>query len=317
MAYRPAPPMPGGDQDQAPAIVVAFDARPGGEDATALAALLATEGDRVLATIVVPMPPGEIGDPPLRPAPEAGTWQEIADDLERRGREVLERAALPRLVRFEVEPRVLIDDSAARGLTGLCERESAGLLVLGSTHRGRIGRLAPGSTVDRMLSGSPCPVALAPRGLAAAEPGPLERIGVGVDGSPESLQAVRFAADLALAHDAALELIGVVDLRSHAESRVVGEALDALAGRGLHDRRGELIREAAEAALAGLGEAPAGTVEIVHGDPAAELLARSASLDLLVLGSRGYGPIRRVLLGSVSSELTASAECPMIITHRA
>ncbi len=97
---------------------------------------------------------------------------------------------------------------------------------------------------------------------------------------------------------------------------MVGEALDALAGRGLHDRRGELIREAAEAALADLEEAPAGTVEIVHGDPAAELLARSASLDLLVLGSRGYGPIRRVLLGSVSSELTASAECPMIITHR-
>lgn len=308
--------MPGGDQDQKPAIVVAFDARPGGEDATSLAALLATEGDRVLATIVVPMPPGEIGDPPLRPSPDAGTWQEIADDLERQGREALERTALRRLGRLEVEPRVLIDDSAARGLTGLCERESAGLLVLGSTHRGRIGRLAPGSTVDRMLSGSPCPVALAPRGFAAAEPGPLERIGVGVDGSADSLQAVRYAADLALAHDATLELIGVVDLRSHAESRVVGEALDALAGQGLHDRRGEAIREAAETTLAGLGETPASTVEIVHGDPAAELIARSAALDLLVVGSRGYGPVRRVLLGSVSGELTTSAECPMIITHR-
>jgi nucleotide-binding universal stress UspA family protein len=309
--------MPGRDQDQAPPTVVAFDARPSGEDAIALAAQLATERDRILATIVVPMPPGEIGDPPLQPSPQAATWQEIADDLERQGREALERAALRRLAGFEVEPRVLMDDSAARGLTGLCERESAALLVLGSTHRGRIGRLAPGSTVDRMLSGSPCPVALAPLGFAAAEPKPLGRIGVGVDGSASSSQAVRFAVDLALAHDAALELIGVVDLRSHAESRVVGEALDALAGQGLHDRRGEAIREATEAALAGFGEMPTSTVEIVHGDPAAELLARSASLDLLVVGSRGYGPIRRVLLGSVSSELTASSECPMIITHRA
>ncbi len=297
-------------------MVVAFDARAGGEDAAALAAALATGRGRVLATIVVPMPPGEIGEPPLRPSPEARTWQEITADLERQGGEALERMASSRLGGLEVEPRVLIDDSAGRGLTGLCERESAGLLVLGSTHRGRIGRLAPGTTVDRMLSGSPCPVALAPRGYAEAEPGPLERIGVGFDGSETSAQALRFAADLALAHGAALEVIGVVDLRSHAESRVVGEALDALVGRGLHDRRGEAIRDAAEVELGRLeGELPR-TVEIVHGDPAAELLARSASLDLLVVGSRGYGPIRRVLLGSVSSELIASSECPMIVTHR-
>jgi nucleotide-binding universal stress UspA family protein len=309
--------MPGSVQEQASAMVVAFDARRGGEDATTLAALLATERQRILPTMVVPMPPGEIGDPPLRPSPEAKTWQAIGADLARQGREALERTALPLLGGFDVEPILLIDDSAARALTGLCERESAGMLVLGSTHRGRLGRLAPGATVDRMLSGSPCPVALAPRGLTEADPRPLGRIGVGFDGSATSAQALRFAAELALAHDAALEVIGVVDLRSHAESRVGGEALDALAGQGLHDRRGEAIREAADVELQQLGTGLRSRVEVVHGDPAAELLARTASLDLLVVGSRGYGPLRRVLLGSVSSELIRASECPMIVTHRA
>jgi nucleotide-binding universal stress UspA family protein len=52
--------------------------------------------------------------------------------------------------------------------------------------------------------------------------------------------------------------------------------------------------------------------------PAADVLARATrELDLLVLGSRAYGPLRAVLLGSVSSRLVRSAESPLIVVPRA
>ena len=57
--------------------------------------------------------------------------------------------------------------------------------------------------------------------------------------------------------------------------------------------------------------------KLLDGD-ARELLAReSGELDLLVVGSRGYGPLRAVLLGSVSSALVRSAESPLVVVPRA
>ena len=46
------------------------------------------------------------------------------------------------------------------------------------------------------------------------------------------------------------------------------------------------------------------------------LAAASGDLDLLVCGSRGYGPVRRVLLGSVSRRLSHEARCPLIVLPR-
>ena len=58
------------------------------------------------------------------------------------------------------------------------------------------------------------------------------------------------------------------------------------------------------------------TETLLEGD-ARELLAReSGELDLLVVGSRGFGPLRAVLLGSVSSALVRSAESPLVVVPR-
>ncbi|MGZ8475763.1 MAG: universal stress protein, partial [Candidatus Limnocylindria bacterium] len=59
-----------------------------------------------------------------------------------------------------VETRTVPNPSPAHGLHELAEREEAGLIVVGSTHTGRIGRVLPGSTATRLLHGSPCPVAV-------------------------------------------------------------------------------------------------------------------------------------------------------------
>ena len=52
---------------------------------------------------------------------------------------------------------------------------------------------------------------------------------------------------------------------------------------------------------------------VINDDPAEGIAASARSADLLILGSRAYGPVRRVLLGSVSSALIHSAPCPVIV----
>jgi nucleotide-binding universal stress UspA family protein len=59
-----------------------------------------------------------------------------------------------------------------------------------------------------------------------------------------------------------------------------------------------------------------GTSAADPGDAATELVERSRELDLLVVGSRGYGPVRHALLGSVTSKLMQAAACPVLVVPR-
>jgi nucleotide-binding universal stress UspA family protein len=86
----------------------------------------------------------------------------------------------------DVTAHALADRSPARALHHLAEHEGAALIVVGSTHRGKLGRVMPGSTADRLLHGSPCPVAVVPRQYRTREPAPIRTVGVGYDGSEES-----------------------------------------------------------------------------------------------------------------------------------
>jgi nucleotide-binding universal stress UspA family protein len=63
------------------------------------------------------------------------------------------------------------------------------------------------------------------------------------------------------------------------------------------------------------GELPV-AIEIERGDAAAELIARSGDVDLIVLGSRSYGPLRRVLVGGVGTKVIAEARCPVLVVPR-
>jgi nucleotide-binding universal stress UspA family protein len=86
-----------------------------------------------------------------------------------------------------------------------------------------------------------------------------------------------------------------------------------------YDGRNEAghAREVAAALAADLG-ASVETITVAEGEgAAAEMLAeRSRELDLLVVGSRGYGPVRQVLIGGVSGELMRTAACPVLIVPR-
>lgn len=129
----------------------------------------------------------------------------------------------------EFERLELRDSSPARALTELAEADDSSLIVIGSTHRGALGRVYPGSVGERLVNGAPCPVAIAPRGFARKEQFDLGLIGVGYDGTEESRLALREAADLAKQRGANLRLIAAVPyVDPHSEQDVQqGEQLSA------------------------------------------------------------------------------------------
>ena len=82
--------------------------------------------------------------------------------------------------------------------------------MVGSSHRGAVGRVVPGSVGESLLSGAPCAVAIAPRGFTAEDLGSRGVIGVGIDHSHESRLALREAVRLAELLGLRLRLITVV-----------------------------------------------------------------------------------------------------------
>jgi nucleotide-binding universal stress UspA family protein len=202
--------------------------------------------------------------------------------------------------------------SAARGLHELAEQEDAVLLVLGA----RRERLGLGSTAAALMHGSPCPVAVVPHDWAEGRQ--LGEIGAAYVDSEEAREALRGAYALAQRAGANLRVISVVTdtpaMYLATETYVAGQA-----GKDLEDVEGEHklwterhLREV----VAELGDAVPVEIDVMVGDPAELLIEASRHLDLLTMGARGYGPLRAVLLGSVSRRVTAEAHCPVIVLPR-
>ena len=159
------------------------------------------------------------------------------------------------------------------------------------------------------MSGSPCPVAIAPRELARADD--LRVIAVAFDDSAESREALALARELGLRCGATLWVIAVDHQgRSLTASAATTAPIPAVAsGFDLQERLHAVVAELP-------GKLRALSV-YERGSPARAILERvGAGVDLLVMGSRGYGPLRSVLLGSVSAEVVAAAVCPVLVAPR-
>jgi nucleotide-binding universal stress UspA family protein len=214
------------------------------------------------------------------------------------------------------ECRALTGTSVAGALHAAAEAENAALLVVGSTRRGAVGRVLPGSTAERLLHGAPCPVAVVPRRWTRN--GAPETIGVAFADTPEGHEALRSAHALARRAGAKLRVLTVVrvTLTRYAETEAKTAARRA---KYLEDVLGEHQRAAVEAArraVASLDGDVDAEVDGFVGDPAETLVRVSEHLDLLVCGSRGYGPLRAVLLGGVSRRVVDEARCPVIVLPR-
>ncbi|TVT30638.1 universal stress protein [Amycolatopsis rhizosphaerae] len=215
-----------------------------------------------------------------------------------------------------VHPELEIDtestvDAPIPFLLGWSER--AKLLVLGCAGRGEFGDLLLGSTAASVSARSRCPLVVVrgkERGAAAVD----DPVVVGVDGSPEAEAAIELAFEEASLRKAPLV---AVHTWSDADTRQVFSA--ARAEFSFEPLRESETRVLAEA-LAGWEEKypEVGVRRVVAQDrPRHELLEWSTKAQLMVVGSRGRGGFRGLLLGSTSHALLEHAECPVLLVRSA
>jgi nucleotide-binding universal stress UspA family protein len=272
-------------------VVVGIDNNEGGLDAIALAKMLVAESGRLtLAQVYQAMP--QLSSPEYETAEQD------------RIRELLETRRADTGV--EAEIAWYGSPSVGRGLHELAEVTGAELLVIGSSRRGLLGRALIGDDTRDALNGAPCAVAIAPAGYSR-EPALVREVGVGYDGSPESYRALELARVVAAEHHARLSAFQAVSTPAYLSLAYLGTAAPVEAVSIPH------AVEDARNRIAALGDVEA---HAAYGDPVEELTLYSASLDLLVVGSRGYGPLGRLVYGGVAQRLARTARCPLLVLTR-
>jgi nucleotide-binding universal stress UspA family protein len=200
--------------------------------------------------------------------------------------------------------------SAAGALQSTAEQQHADLLVLGSSHRGAVGRVLVGSVTEETLQGAPCPVAVAPVGFhRQPADAHFARIAVGYDVAAPAQDTLEAGAALAAQTGAELRVVAVADTAA----ALAGGASLAMSYPAIVKARLDAAEEGVAQALAGLGEGISASSEVRDGEAAEKLLEVTHSVDLLVLGSRGRGPVRRMVLGSVCDAVVRAAACPVLV----
>jgi len=278
-------------------ILIGVDRTERSEDAIAFGSQWA---EAVGATVIVACAfpyrdlPSRSSSPALR--------QALADEARSTASEM--RAKLTGVPEERSTIQIVANPSPAHALHDLAEAEHADLIVVGSTHTGRAGRVLPGSTGERLIHGAPCAVAVVPKDYHGR---PLRRVGVAYNATDEATGALAAGTELAAALGAELELIGVVAPDSYDTPTLIGAPSTAT----LREDVERHVQESLDAAT------PAGAANVrLSGAPADELARYSERLDLLVTGSRGYGPLRSVLVGGVSGRVIRSAQCPVVVVPR-
>ena len=281
-------------------IVVGVERSDRSRDAVALARTLA----RALGThlILVATHPIAGRSAVMPPGAHAAALAEEAEAT-------LEWVARP-LAGVSATSRTLACTSVSRGLQQVAEEEGALAIVVGPSHRGTLGQLVPGSVGERLLHGAPRPVAVAPSGYWSASLGRIRRIGLGFVATPEADEALCAAVGIATRTGAEIRALSVVELPAGL-TMGVGWNYAKLEQLARDDLAQSLVRT--------LGDVTSPVEisgEVVDGYADDELARLSTEVDLLVCGSRGRGPIGRVVLGSVAAGVLRKARCPVIVVPR-
>jgi nucleotide-binding universal stress UspA family protein len=280
-------------------IAVGIDGFTEGQDAAALGAAIARMTGAGVMLVAV-------HSAPLFPAP-GWDWRSLRKEAETILRGVRDRFAPDARIRTES------DFSVPRALLRVVQRQHRDLLVVGSSRQAPQGHVRISKRTRQLLCQFECALAIAPRGMHSNPDVQLKRIGVGYDGEPESAAALALAGSIAGA-GAELQVRAVVDDRVPGLLR---SALGGLVATGWTDviaQEQQCLHDQAIAAAEATGATV--NVEVLGGRPADALLALSGDVDLLVIGSRRWGPTARVLLGSTGEALLHDAACPVLAVPR-
>lgn len=276
-------------------ILVGFDGSEGANDAVDLARVLSDAASEILLVNVIPYP-----------GPMPASFYVLGYEDATVEKEFFDKARST-LGDRDVKVRSYVGGSPAHVLSDMVEDEGFDLVVVGSPHRGAIGRAVLGSVAQGLMHGTPAPVIVAPRGYAQQSHGPPRVIAVAYDGMPESNAALRHAEALAQASGASLRVLTVAS---------VPTTVAGLLGYvpPMPKKPADVLRDG----VASVDDAIAAEGRELHGSSIAGALAEACEdgVALLVAGSRGYGAFSRVMIGSVSTALIHTAPCPVLIVPR-
>lgn len=305
-------------------IVVGIDGSPGSLVALRWAGVVAARlGLPLLAVEAWQYPPS--AGTPFGTSHLPGTWR-TDQEIEARLRTLVDRELAT--VR-DVEVTVQAGHGPATAALLAAAEQDTELLVVGSRGLGGFAGLLLGSVSRQLIEHAPCPVTVLPtptdigapdtasdasddEGTRAALGDPAatgvgdlpsapRAILVGTDGSEHAERALRHAADLAIRLEADLTVATAV------AAAKVAHDLSAV----LDSRTAELERWIEPLREDGLDP----TLSVVVGDARTALLedAHDRGTDLLVIGSRGLGPVAKLLAGSVATGLVAHGDLPITV----
>ncbi|MGV1008942.1 MAG: universal stress protein [Dermatophilaceae bacterium] len=287
-------------------IVVACNGQPDSQPALEWAADEACRrraGLRIVFVLSMPAvlvgPTGEASALPEEVFDSAHTMTRVAADAVReRGVDTVQTA-----VEIGSPAAVIVRESA-----------DAELVVLGSRGRGDVAAAVLGSVMVTVTSHAHCPVVV-------VRPHVVDRLDadhgvvVGVDGSRHSGDAVSFAADMASRAQVPLVVLAAWHLPRHGAFGAVW----SLTGEDEHRAKAKAsAREPVDTIVEGLGTShPHVTVtgRVVEGDAGVVLAQASRRAGLVVVGCRGVGGFRGLLLGSVSHHVVHDATCPVAVVR--
>ncbi|MFP5345406.1 MAG: universal stress protein [Actinomycetes bacterium] len=289
-------------------IVVGYSPDEHGKAALPLAVMLArSSGYGLVACSVI-----------RRPWPASLAPREDTQGLEAQASAALDRArqGVPDDVRAEFV--VSRARSVPAGLLSVAGKRQARMLVVGSSSDGRFGRIALGSTTDRLLHSADLPVTVTPRGYACTGEGAVKRITLAYGGSEQADRLAVAAAGVAVRFGVGLRLA----------SFMVGTRADYTMTLGTEGEAGVLqewrtemraaLQEAVEE-IGGLPEAPSQVhTAIGEGGSWDEALEDLDWLpeELLVIGSSAVAPVARVFLGSRATKILRQSPVPVVLMPR-
>jgi nucleotide-binding universal stress UspA family protein len=192
-------------------------------------------------------------------------------------------------------------DDVGSGLRSAARDLSADAIVVGAP----AARSASATAADlpAILHHAPCAVAVAPRG-EAGRGRTLEHVGVAYRDTPSGHAALALARDLAAAHHGDVTAMTVVPLLP---TPWLGPTIAG--AQGAAQLGGEVALVAGDH-LDGLADVHG---VVAEGDPAAQLTRFSRTVDLLIVGTRGHGALRRLLVGSTAEVLLTASACPVLV----
>lgn len=282
-------------------VVVGYDGSPVAEKALDWAAGFARERSLPLTVLS--------GVQLTAPTAGDGSWFDPAADLMTEAAEHEVEQGLARV--RQAFPGLTLDgyvsaDSPARMLVEASA--SAVLTVVGSRGRGDVSELLLGSVSNALAAHGQGPVAVVPKNMAPAADGPVV---VGASDSPEGRKALRFALHTAAQVGAGISVVRAWGALRHwdqsgAEHQKLAEAIE----KSSADMMDELI--AAE------GGSQAGvpvTRVLAHGSAEQLILDQARTARMVVVGSRGRGGFRGLLLGSTSRTVLHACTVPVVVVH--